>query len=58
MELIIIIVYILFAFIVIRYRERKSNMNDEPPKQEGSKLLELIWTVIPIIIVIALSILP
>jgi len=56
MVFVVVVVYVLFTFIVIKYRERKSNMNVEPPEEEGSKLLETIWTVVPIIIVIALSI--
>jgi cytochrome aa3-600 menaquinol oxidase subunit 2 len=56
MVFVVVVVYALFAFIVIKYRERKSSLNEEPTEQEGSKLLEIIWTVVPIIIVIALSI--
>jgi cytochrome aa3-600 menaquinol oxidase subunit 2 len=53
---IIAVVFILFTIIIIRYRERPDNMDYEPPEQHGNTLLEIIWTVIPILIVIALSI--
>lgn len=56
MAFVVFVVYILFAFIVIKYRERKDKIGEEPPEQEGSKLLEAVWTIVPIIIVIALSI--
>jgi len=56
MIFIILVVYALFFIIVVKYRERKDKLDYEPPQKEGSKLLETIWTIIPIIIVIALSI--
>ncbi|MFY4776085.1 cytochrome aa3 quinol oxidase subunit II [Metabacillus sp. RGM 3146] len=56
MLLIIVVVFVLFSIIVIKFRERKDNLGQEPPEIEGSKFLEIIWTIIPIIIVIALSI--
>ncbi|AZB44687.1 cytochrome aa3 quinol oxidase subunit II [Bacillus sp. FJAT-42376] len=56
MLLIIAVVFVLFVLIIIKYRERPTNMGYEPPEMEGSKFLEIVWTVIPIIIVIALSI--
>lgn len=31
-------------------------MDYEPPEQHGNTLLEIIWTLVPVIIVIALSI--
>ncbi|MRX71174.1 cytochrome aa3 quinol oxidase subunit II [Bacillus lacus] len=56
MLFIVIVVFVLFTFIVFKYRERPDNMAYEPPEMEGSKILEIVWTVIPVIIVIALSI--
>ena len=56
MSLIIAIVFILFTVILIRYREKPENMDYEPPEQHGNTLLEIIWTLVPVIIVIALSI--
>ncbi|WP_224768161.1 cytochrome aa3 quinol oxidase subunit II [Metabacillus idriensis] len=56
MLFILAVVFVLFTLIVVKYRERKDNMEYEPPEMEGSKFLEIVWTVIPILIVIALSI--
>ncbi|MBD1379754.1 cytochrome aa3 quinol oxidase subunit II [Bacillus sp. IB182487] len=56
MLFIIIVVFVLFTIVVVKYRERKENKDYEPPEMEGSTKLEIIWTVIPILIVIGLSI--
>ncbi len=56
MLLVTVVVFSLFAFIVWKYRERKENMDYEPPEEHGSTVLEVIWTVIPILIIVALTI--
>ncbi|MTH55582.1 cytochrome aa3 quinol oxidase subunit II [Bacillus mangrovi] len=56
MLFIIAVVFVLFILIIVKYRERPENMKYEPPQMDGSKFLEIVWTVIPVIIVIALSI--
>ncbi len=56
MLLVVIVVFALFAFIIWKYREKPENMDYEPPEEHGSTLLEIIWTGIPILIVIALTI--
>ncbi|MCM3006643.1 cytochrome aa3 quinol oxidase subunit II [Priestia koreensis] len=53
---IIAVVFILFTVILIRYRERPDKHDYEPPEQEGNLLLEVIWTAIPVLIVIALAV--
>lgn len=56
MLIVIVVVFSLFAYIVIKYRERPENKDEEPVEDHGNTVLEVIWTVIPIIIVIALTI--
>lgn len=56
MLLIVIVVFGLFAYILWKYREKPENMNYEPPEEHGSTILETVWTIIPIVIVIALTI--
>ncbi|SFA42497.1 cytochrome aa3 quinol oxidase subunit 2 [Parageobacillus thermantarcticus] len=56
MLFIIIVVFTLFAVVLIRYREKPETADYEPPDEEGNKLLEIVWTAIPIIIVAALAI--
>lgn len=52
---IVAVVFILFAFMLVKYRERPGNEGYDPPEMEGNKFLEIVWTVIPILIVTALS---
>ncbi len=56
MLFIIVVVFALFAFVLIRYREKPENAGYEPPEEEGNTLLEIVWTAIPILIVIALAV--
>lgn len=56
MLLIIVVVFVLFAVVLIRYREKPERADYEPPEEEGNTLLEIVWTAIPIIIVTALAI--
>ncbi|MFC4767808.1 cytochrome aa3 quinol oxidase subunit II [Effusibacillus consociatus] len=56
MLLVVVVVLTLFGYIVWKYREKKENMNYEPPEEHGSTTLEIIWTAIPILIVTALTV--
>ncbi|OLN22446.1 hypothetical protein BTO30_09025 [Domibacillus antri] len=56
MGVILLVVYILYAYMLIKYRASKMAEDYEPPHEEGNKTLEIIWTIIPVIIVIFLSI--
>ncbi|GAA3330335.1 hypothetical protein GCM10020331_082460 [Ectobacillus funiculus] len=56
MLVIIVVVFTLFTIIIIKYREKPENMGYEPPDQHGNTLLEIVWTLVPVIIVIALAI--
>ena len=51
MAFILLVVYVLLAFMLTKYRASKAAADYEPPHEEGSHLLEITWTVIPIIIV-------
>lgn len=54
---VLIVVYSLFTYIIIKYRDRKGKLNYEPlEEEEGNKVLEIIWTLVPIIIVIVLTV--
>ena len=48
---VMIVVYVLFIFMLVKYRASKAPKDYVPPHMEGSKTLEIIWTAIPIIIV-------
>ncbi|OMP68494.1 cytochrome c oxidase subunit II [Domibacillus epiphyticus] len=52
---VVIVVSIMFAVAVIKFRRKKGD--DSIPKQvEGSHTLEIVWTVIPILLLIILAI--
>jgi len=56
MVLVIIVVTIIFVYVVVRFRQRKGDENKIPKQVEGSHKLEIIWTVIPIILLIILAV--
>lgn len=56
MAAVVLIVYVLFFVILYKYRASKAPKDYEPPHIEGSKTLEIIWTIIPIIIVAILAV--
>ncbi|MGG3281531.1 cytochrome aa3 quinol oxidase subunit II [Paenibacillus solani] len=53
---ILAVVYTLYIVILTKYRAKKSNEGYEPPHEEGNKWLEILWTAIPILIVVVLSV--
>ncbi len=55
MVLVVIVVFALFFYVLIRYRKRPGQMGI--PKQiEGNHKLELLWTIIPLILLFILAI--
>jgi cytochrome aa3-600 menaquinol oxidase subunit 2 len=56
MFIVVIVVVALFGYIIWKYRATPENKDYEPPEEHGSTKLEIIWTFIPILIVIALTI--
>ncbi|MGF7047034.1 cytochrome aa3-600 menaquinol oxidase subunit 2 [Paenibacillus sp. DS2015] len=53
---ILIVVYVLYIVILMKYRAKKSAEDYMPPHEEGNKWLEVLWIAIPIIIVTVLSV--
>lgn len=49
------VVSIIYVYVLIRFRKRK-NQTGIPKQTEGSTLLEIIWTSIPIILLVILAI--
>ncbi len=56
MLVIVIVVFVLFGYIVWKYRARKDDGDFEPKEEKGNHWLEITWFTIPVIIVIALMI--
>ncbi|MEK5400524.1 cytochrome aa3 quinol oxidase subunit II [Paenibacillus sp. FSL K6-2859] len=55
MALVVIVVIVLYAFIIRKYRASNQSEDYEPPYIEGSLKLEIVWTAIPVLIVAFLS---
>ena len=51
---IFLIVFALLLYSVVKFRKRKSDDGREPPQVYGSNQVEVAWTVIPVLIVVAL----
>jgi len=56
MMIILVVVMGLFIFMVFKYREKRLAADYVPPDHHGNKWLEIIWTAIPIVIIIAVAI--
>ncbi|MBA4537935.1 cytochrome c oxidase subunit II [Bacillus aquiflavi] len=52
---VILVVTIIFIYVVIRFRRKKGEENKIPKQIEGSHKLEVIWTVIPILLLLVLA---
>jgi cytochrome c oxidase subunit II len=51
---IFLVVFSLLVYSVVKYRKRRNDDGREPPQVYGSNQVELAWTIIPILIVVAL----
>lgn len=51
---IFLVVFTLLLYSVVRFRKGKNDDGREPPQVYGSNQVELAWTIIPILIVVAL----
>lgn len=56
MLVVVLGVFVIFFYVTVKYRARPDNKDYVPPEIEGNAKLETLWTVIPIIVVIALAI--
>ncbi len=55
MVVVVLVVGFLFTYALVRYRKRKGQEDFIPKQVEGNALLEVLWTVIPIILLIILA---
>ncbi|MEI5906033.1 cytochrome c oxidase subunit II [Bacillus spongiae] len=53
---VIVVVTIIYAIAIIRFRRKKGDENKIPKQVEGSHTLEIVWTVIPIILLLILAV--
>ncbi|WAH36515.1 cytochrome c oxidase subunit II [Alicyclobacillus dauci] len=56
MIVVVLGVFVIYFYMLVKYRARPENKDYVPPEIEGNSRWESIWTIIPIIIVIALAI--
>lgn len=56
MILVVLGVFVIYFYMLFKYRARPENEDYVPPEIEGNTKWESIWTIIPIVIVIALAI--
>ncbi|HEY4551687.1 MAG TPA: cytochrome c oxidase subunit II [Bacillaceae bacterium] len=56
MVLVIVVVVIIYTVAIIRFRRKKGEENKIPKQVEGSHVLELVWTIIPIILLLILAV--
>ncbi|WP_088067775.1 cytochrome c oxidase subunit II [Gottfriedia luciferensis] len=56
MVFVVAVVTVLFLYVIVKYRHRKGQENIIPKQVEGSHTLELLWTIIPVILLIVLAV--
>src|SRR5699024_9963856 len=56
MTVVLVIVMILFVIVLVRFRKKKGDATINPEQVEGNKLLETVWTIIPIILVVIMAV--
>ncbi|MBM7608234.1 cytochrome c oxidase subunit 2 [Lysinibacillus composti] len=56
MALVVVVVSVLYLLAFVKFRRKKQDENYIPKQVEGSHTLEVIWTVIPIILLLILSV--
>ncbi|MFC7061333.1 cytochrome c oxidase subunit II [Halobacillus seohaensis] len=56
MLFVFVIVMAIYTYVLIRYRQKKGQEDFIPKQTEGNKALEVIWTVIPIILLLVLAV--
>lgn len=56
MALVVVVVSVIYLVAFLKFRRSKVGVNHMPKQVEGSHTLEVIWTVIPIILLIILAV--
>ena len=56
MLFVFIVVMVIFTIVLIRFRRKKGQEDFIPQQTEGSKALEIIWTIIPIILLVLIAV--
>ncbi len=56
MTAVFIVVMVIFIYVVWKFRQKKGEENVIPKQVEGNKTLEIVWTVIPILLLIIIAV--
>jgi len=56
MSIVMIVVFGIFGYVLIKYRANRKDQSDYDPENHGNRKLEIIWTLIPILMVTAIAI--
>ncbi|PZE19768.1 cytochrome c oxidase subunit II [Paenibacillus xerothermodurans] len=56
MVIVVLVVFAIYIYVLIRFRKKKGDKDIIPKQVEGSHTLEIIWTVIPIILLLILAV--
>ncbi|UOY93764.1 cytochrome c oxidase subunit II [Ectobacillus sp. JY-23] len=56
MVLVVLVVTAIFIYVVVKFRQKKGQENYIPKQVEGNHKLEIIWTVIPILLLLVLAV--
>ncbi|MFH5187210.1 cytochrome c oxidase subunit II [Paenibacillus sp. TAB 01] len=56
MILVVIVVFAIYIYVLVRFRKKKGDKDIIPKQVEGSHTLEIIWTVVPIILLLILAV--
>ncbi len=56
MAVVVLAVFIIFAVVIIKYRGNRADLSNYDPENHGSAKLEVLWTIIPIVIVVLMAV--
>ncbi|UOQ47989.1 cytochrome c oxidase subunit II [Gracilibacillus caseinilyticus] len=56
MIVVFIVVMAIYIYVVLKFRRKKGQENQIPKQTEGNKTLEVVWTVIPILLLIIIAV--
>ncbi|WP_186577587.1 cytochrome c oxidase subunit II [Aquibacillus kalidii] len=56
MIFVFVVVMIIYTFVLVRYRQKKGQEDFVPKQTEGNKALEVVWTVIPILLLVIIAV--
>ncbi|SHM87870.1 cytochrome c oxidase subunit II [Gracilibacillus kekensis] len=56
MIFVFIVVMAIYVYVIFKFRQRKGQENHIPKQTEGNKTLEVVWTVIPILLLIIIAV--